>query len=244
MQTITGKTVRDIALEAPLTARVFEEFKIDFCCKGRIPFAEACETAGVDPEVVFAKLRPILEDVKTDDSAADRMDPSELIDHIVSTHHAFTVSEIHRLVPLSEKVAMRHGDNHPELIEIRDLLNDLAEELIAHQRKEELMLFPYIKQLELAAKEDRPVAVPPFGSAATPIRLMIYDHGNAVETMWNLRELSTNYTAPPEACPSYKGLFAGLKDFERDLHRHIQLENDRLFPQAIKLEKQTLSAAF
>ena len=136
MQTITGKTVREIALEAPLSARVFEEFKIDFCCKGRVPFAEACKTAGVDPEVVFAKLRPILENVKVDDSAADRMGPTELIDHIVSTHHAFTVDEIHRLVPLSEKVAMRHGDNHPELIEIRDLFNDLAEELIAHQRKD------------------------------------------------------------------------------------------------------------
>ena len=240
MQSISGKTVREIALDAPLTARVFDEFKIDFCCKGRVPFVEACEIAGADPELVFAKLRPILENFRADDSAAERMGPTELIDHIVATHHVFTVNEIHRLVLLSEKVAARHGDNHPELNEIRDQFNDLAEELIAHQRKEELMLFPYIKKLEIALKQGRAAEAPPFGSAINPIRLMMYDHGNAVETMWNLRELSGNYTAPEDACPSYKGLFAGLKDFERDLHRHIQLENDHLFPRATEMEKEAI----
>jgi regulator of cell morphogenesis and NO signaling len=201
MHTLTGKTVREIALEAPLTARVFEEFNMDFCCKGRVPFVDACESAGVDPEMVFAKLRPILENVQADDSAADRMGPTELIDHIVATHHVFTVNEIHRLVLLSGKVATRHGDRDPALAEIRDDFNDLAEELIAHQRKEELMLFPYIKQLELAVNEGRAAATPPFGTASNPIRLMLYDHDNALEAMVKMRELSGEYTAPADACP-------------------------------------------
>lgn len=241
MQTILSeKTVREIALEAPLTTRVFEEFKIDFCCGGRIPFAEACENAGVDPQVVAAKLKPLLENVVVDDSAAERLGPSELVDHIVDTHHLFTTREIQRLVPLAEKVANRHGENHPELLEIRDLFIDLATELTVHMKKEELHLFPYITQLDRAVKASRMAPMPPFGSVNNPVRMMMFEHDTAGEILRKLRELSGDYTAPADSCPSYKGLYAGLEDFERDLHRHIHLENNVLFPQAIEMEAKTL----
>lgn len=241
MQTILSeKTVREIALEAPLTTRVFEEFKIDFCCGGRIPFADACEKAGVDPQAVAAKLKPLLENAVVDDSAAERMAPAELVDHIVDTHHLFTTREIQRLVPLAEKVAMRHGENHPELVEIRDLFIGLAEEMIVHMRKEEMHLFPYIVQLDRAIKAGRMAPMPPFGTVNNPVRMMMFEHDNAGEVLRKLRELSGDYTAPPDSCPSYKGLYAGLQDFERDMHRHVHLENNVLFPQAIEMESKTL----
>ena len=238
---LTEKTIREIALEAPLTTRVFEEFKIDFCCGGRVPFAEACEKAGVDPRAVMSKLQPILDNAAPDDAAAERMGPSELIDHIVDTHHVFTTREIARLVPLAQKVATRHGENHPELVEIRDLFTDLADELTVHMRKEEMMLFPYIAQLDRAAKANRMPPVPPFGSVNNPVRMMMFEHDNAGEILRKIRSLSNDYSAPADACPSYKGLYAGLEDFERDLHRHIHLENNVLFPQAIELESASLT---
>lgn len=240
---LSEKTVREIALEAPLTTRVFEEYKIDFCCGGRIPFAEACEKAGADVQAVAAKLEPILANAVIDDSAAERMGPSELVDHIVDTHHLFTTREIQRLVPLAEKVATRHGKNHTELVEIRDLFIELANELTVHMKKEEMHLFPYITQLDRAVKANRVGPMPPFGSVNNPVRMMMFEHDNAGDILRKLRSLSDDYTAPADSCPSYKGLFAGLEDFERDLHRHIHLENNVLFPQAIELEKQTLAVA-
>ena len=237
---LSDKTVREIALENPLTTRVFAEYKIDFCCGGRIPLAEACENAGVDPEVVTARLKPILESAVVDDSAAERMGPSELVDHIVDTHHLFTTREIQRLVPLAEKVASRHGENHAELLEIRDLFVELAEEMTVHMKKEEMHLFPYITQLDRALKAGRMAPMPPFGSVNNPVRMMMFEHDNAGEVLRKLRDLSGDYTAPADSCPSYKGLYAGLEDFERDMHRHIHLENNVLFPQAIEMEAKTL----
>jgi regulator of cell morphogenesis and NO signaling len=242
MQTILSeKTVREIALEAPLTTRVFEEFKIDFCCGGRVPFAEACEKAGVDPQTVAAKLQPIIDNTTPDDTAAERMGPTDLINHIVDTHHVFTTLEIRRLVPLAEKVASRHGENHPELSEIRDLFIELANELVVHMKKEEMHLFPYILQLDRAARANRMPPMPPFGSVANPVRVMMFEHDNAGDILRKIRSLSRDFAAPADACPSYKGLYAGLEDFERDLHRHIHLENNVLFPQAIELESASLS---
>ena len=240
---LSDKTIREIALEAPLTTRVFEEFKIDFCCGGRVPFAEACDKAGVDARLVMERLHPILTNAVVDDTSAERMGPSALIDHIVSTHHDFTGTEIARLVPLAEKVASRHGENHPELLEIRDIFHELADELTVHMRKEEMMLFPYIAQLDRASKANRLAPIPPFGTVNNPVRMMMFEHDNAGEMLRKLRELSGDYAAPADSCPSYKGLYAGLEDFERDLHRHIHLENNVLFPQAIELEATLLTVA-
>src|SRR5687767_10647025 len=161
----TNKTVREIALEAPLTTRVFEEFKIDYCCGGRVPFAEACERAGVDPAVMLTKLGAAVTKAKADGShQADQRSMSEVIEFIVTTHHVFTRDELGRLLPLMEKVAGKHGDGHPELFEIQRLLHALADDLEPHMQKEEVVLFPYIEQIEWAAAGRGAAPIAHFGS--------------------------------------------------------------------------------
>ena len=234
---ITNKTVRDIALEAPLTTRVFEEFKIDFCCGGRIDFAEACVNAGVDPAIVQEKLESVMSSAAPVAAVTDNRTATELVDHIVNTHHLFTRSELARLVPLMEKVASKHAELHPELIEIREKFLALNGELLPHMAKEEMVLFPYIKQIDHAAATGRPAAAPHFGTVRNPVRMMMFEHDAAGDILRRIRELSSDYRTPEGACPSYGALYAGLEDLEKDLHQHIHLENNVLFEQAIELEQ-------
>ena len=234
---ITNKTVRDIALEAPLTTRVFEEFKIDYCCGGRVDFAEACVNAGVDPAVVQGKLESIMSSHAPAATMTDNRTATDLVDHIVNTHHVFTRSELARLVPLMEKVAAKHAELHPELIEIREKFLALNDELLPHMAKEEMVLFPYIKQIDYAAANSRPAAAPHFGTVRNPVRMMMFEHDAAGEILRRIRELSSDYKTPEGACPSYGALYAGLEDLEKDLHQHIHLENNVLFEQAIELEQ-------
>ena len=238
MQEFATKTIREIALEAPLTTRVFEEYKIDFCCGGRVPFAEACEKAGVDPAIMMSKLEAVVDTARAEGVVAgDQRSPSELIDFIVSTHHAFTRDEFSRLLPLMYKVATKHGENHPELLEMQKLFQELANDLMPHMQKEEMVLFPYIRKTE-AAQAGSPLPFAPFGTVEHPVRMMMFEHETAGDILRQLRALSADYTAPEGACPSFKGLYAGIEDLERDLHRHIHLENNILFPQAIELENK------
>jgi regulator of cell morphogenesis and NO signaling len=245
MHNFTDRTIREIALEAPLTTRVFEEFKIDFCCGGRVPFNEACRSAGVDPFAVLAKLETVI-NKGPEAGAAETKNPSELIAHIVDTHHEFTRREIDRLGPLAAKVENRHGENHPELAKIRELFDELADDMLPHMHKEEAVLFPYIERLYLCAEKHLTPPIPAFGTVRNPVRMMMFEHDRAGELLRSMRELSHDYTAPADACPSYKGLYAGLEDLERDLHRHVHLENNVLFPRAIELEAepQAREAAF
>ncbi|MEP7213482.1 MAG: iron-sulfur cluster repair di-iron protein [Acidobacteriota bacterium] len=242
MQEFATKTIREIALEAPLTTRVFEEFKIDFCCGGRVPFAEACEIAGVDPTVMMSKLEAVINTARSEGVVAgDQRSPSELIEFIVSTHHEFTRDEFSRLLPLMDKVAGKHGENHPELFEIKRLFQELAADLMPHMQKEERVLFPYIEKVEAATEGRSPVPMASFGTVENPVRMMMFEHEAAGDLLRQMRSLSSDYTTPDGACPSYKGLYAGIEDLERDLHQHIHLENNVLFPQAIELENKLLS---
>jgi regulator of cell morphogenesis and NO signaling len=242
MQEFATKTIREIALEAPLTTRVFEEFKIDFCCGGRVPFAEACEIAGVDPAIMASRLEAVVAKAHAEGPIErDQRSPSELIEFIVSTHHEFTRNEFSRLLPLMDKVAGKHGENHPELLEIKRLFQELAADLMPHMQKEERVLFPYIEKVEAAANGRSPVPMAPFGKVENPIRMMMFEHEAAGDILRQIRTLSSDYTTPDGACPSYKGLYAGIEDLERDLHRHIHLENNILFPQAVELENKVLS---
>ena len=243
MYNFQDKTIREIALEAPITVRVFEKHKIDFCCGGRVPFTQACKNAGADSMVVLTELDQVLQSPNTNVNDDLTKTAGDLIKHIVRTHHDFTRSEIDRLRPLADKVVSRHGESHSELAEIRDLFNNLAEELLIHMSKEEVMLFPYIERLERAVETNGVPPMPHFGTVNNPVQMMMYEHDQAGEMLRKMRALSADYTAPDGACPSYKGLYAGLQYLEADLHRHIHLENNILFPQAIDFEKQIYTVA-
>ena len=233
---LTNKTIREIALEAPLTTRVFEEFKIDYCCGGRVDFAEACQNAGVDPRLLQEKLETLISSAEPESRAIEQSSPTDLIDHIVKTHHKFTRDELGRLGQLMEKVVHKHGDAHPELIEIQEKLYILNKELLPHMAKEEMVLFPYIKELDNATTRGRIAAPPHFGTVRNPVRMMMFEHDAAGDILRKMRSLSNDYAIPEGACPSFGALYAGLEDLEKDLHRHIHLENNVLFEQAIELE--------
>jgi regulator of cell morphogenesis and NO signaling len=159
-----------------------------------------------------------------------------LIAHIQSTHHKYTREEITRLGPLFEKVCTVHGKNHPELLWIHQLFQDLAQELTAHMMKEEMILFPYIARMEAAVMRNEPIPRPPFGSVQNPVSMMEHEHDSAGNALRAMREASNGYSAPADACVSFQALYRALAEFEGDLHQHIHLENNILFPRAIAIE--------
>jgi regulator of cell morphogenesis and NO signaling len=239
MTEFNTKTIREIALEMPQTTRVFEEFKIDYCCGGRKPFEEACQNAGVDPKELSQRLEMALAGVEAsvDGELPERKTASDLIDYIVSKHHIFTRTEIGRLGELMEKVAKKHGPQHAELYHLQTVFNELSDDMLLHMRKEEAVLFPFIKQMEMAAAGQFPAFPPPFGTVRNPVRMMMQEHDVAADQLREMREATDDYTLPAEACPSFKALYFGLEELERDLHRHVHLENNVLFDQAEELEK-------
>jgi regulator of cell morphogenesis and NO signaling len=157
--------------------------------------------------------------------------------HILEKHHAFVKRETPRLKALLGKTHAVHGADHPELALIRDLFNAMTDELRSHMFKEEQILFPYLQRLEQAALEGGPAIRPPFGTVANPIRMMMAEHDNAGELLKRIRSASRDFALPEAACLTYEALYRGVEEFERDLHLHVHLENNILFPRAMELER-------
>lgn len=231
-------TVREVAVQVPDSTRVFEKLKIDYCCGGNQSLTEACASAGVEVKNVIAMLgavsQPNLAGKHTLDFQSFSL--SELITHILNTHHVFTKAEMDRLETLTEKVIGAHAANHPELLQVGDLLQRLCADLKPHMFKEEQILFPYIMALELAAAQNQSRPFAPFGTVNNPVRMMMMEHDAVGEILRELRMTTADYTIPPDGCISYQTLYRALEGFERDLHQHIHLENNILFPKAVALE--------
>src|SRR3954466_15289953 len=207
MTLCTDKTVREYAVETPNATRVFEKLKIDYCCGGSRSLTEACAVAGVEVEEVTRLLEQSSSFTGDTPSGLQAGTLSELIDYIVSKHHAFTRGEMERITALAEKVASKHGENHPELIHVRTLFGRLCDDLRPHMFKEEMILFPYIKQMESAAAAGRPMPYAPFGAVGNPIRMMMLEHDTAGEILRELRATTADYAAPGDACVSYQALY-------------------------------------
>lgn len=230
------KTVRQLAVEIPNATRVFEKTKIDYCCGGDQLVSAACVNAGIDLRVLEQMLTATTGPVS--DGAIDfqKLSAFELIQHILDKHHTYTRDEMERLEALANKVVNAHGANHPELLSIRDLLRQMFAELKGHMFKEEQILFPFIVQLELSSEGSRPAPFTPFGTVGNPIRMMMFEHDNAGEILRELRKLSHDYQVPEDGCLSFQTFYEALAAFEQDLHQHIHLENNILFPMAVTLE--------
>jgi regulator of cell morphogenesis and NO signaling len=243
MQTIE-KTVREIVLENPSSIRVFEMLGIDYCCGGKRSLSEACSLAAIDVDETLALLAQAADrDSRSGQANEWTARPlSELIGHIVEQHHGFVHRETPRLVGLLAKVKARHGSTHPEIAQIDSLFLVMAQELLTHMLKEEQVLFPRIEQLENAMKTGTPAPEAFFGSVSRPIANMAADHEDAGAVLSRLRELSNGYTPPAGACPTFVALYRGLEDFEQDLHQHVHLENNILFPRAIEIERNQVTA--
>ncbi|UWZ85047.1 iron-sulfur cluster repair di-iron protein [Occallatibacter riparius] len=235
--TVATQTVRDIALENPATIRVFEKFGIDYCCGGRKPLTEACEANSIAVDEVIAALeRAAAEPVPQADNWAGRS-LVELVDYIINTHHAYVNQETPRLTQLAARVVARHGDTKPELPIIQAKVAELVEELSSHLGKEEMILFPHIVRLERAMDKGQPAPRGCFGTVSNPIAMMTSEHDSAGTLMAEIRKLSGDYTPPIGACPTFLNFYNSLREFEQDLHQHIHLENNILFPKAIALEQ-------
>jgi regulator of cell morphogenesis and NO signaling len=227
-------TVGEIVGHDFRAAAVFEQYGVDFCCGGRRSLVEACRAAAVDPATVERALQAL----PPSEASADDVTqwPIErLIVHIVTTHHAYIRSVLPLMGRYLAKLVEVHGPRHPELSRIAVTFDQMGNELLQHLMKEERVLFPYLRELATAT-HGAPAS--PFGTVENPIRMMEREHRDAGDEMRLIRELTNGYTAPPDGCTTYRMCFAELAQFERDLHRHVHLENNLLFPKAVELERQ------
>ncbi|WP_372917943.1 iron-sulfur cluster repair di-iron protein [Salegentibacter sp.] len=237
MNELRSKTVAQLVTENIDTAHVFKKHGIDFCCGGNIAVSEACENANVD----YSTLEKELLNVNPTSSRASNYNSWELdflTDHIINVHHTYVEENIPLLLQYSAKVTTVHAHHAPELNKIHDLVTEVAGELSGHMKKEELILFPFIKKLVQANREEAAPPKPHFGTADNPIKMMEAEHETAGELLRKISVLSNNYTPPEFACNTYKAFFSKLEEFEQDLHQHVHLENNILFPKTLELEKK------
>lgn len=234
------KTVREFVLGTPNAARIFEKMKIDYCCGGNKSLEDACATAGVEVEELERLFAVTAQTDPTHHSAVDfqQVTLTDLIGHILASHHVYTKDEMARLQPLIAKVIAAHGENHAELTQLGELFAQLCADLTPHMFKEENVLFPYIEELEASLLQKQAAPFAPFGTVTNPIRMMMMEHDTAGEILREMRALSSEYAVPADGCISYQTLYQALEVFEKDLHQHIHLENNILFPRAVELEKQ------
>ncbi|MFZ1978747.1 MAG: iron-sulfur cluster repair di-iron protein [Bacteroidota bacterium] len=235
-------TVSDIVAKDFRAAAVFEEHSIDFCCHGKVSLEEACKKSGVTVDNIQSELALISAADKNTDEAYDAWESDKLSDYIIQTHHRYVKEAIPVTTAYCGKVAFKHGARHPEVIQIKELFQELSEELTQHMTKEEIILFPYIKLLASSQREGKPVQKPPFGTIQNPIRMMESEHDNAGNNLEAIRSVANNFTLPPDACATFNVTYQELKRFESDLHKHIHLENNILFPKALELERQLLDS--
>lgn len=238
-----SKTVSELAREFPSATRVFERMGIEYCCSGGQSLTAACAKAKRSVTDVERALAEAEREAATRSELKNwQAAPlTELIRHIVERHHAFTRDEIARLGRLANKVSKVHGQNHQELLRIEALFKAMSAELSQHMVKEEHVLFPYIVELEETEHMGKPAPHAGFGSVEAPVRMMMHEHESTGAVLEGIRKASGGYTLPADACESYRALYEGLRDFEADLHQHIHLENNILFPRSLEKEVACLN---
>ena len=238
MENIAGKTIGGIVAEDYRTAEVFKNHGIDFCCNGNRDLAEACAEKNVDMAQLMEEIGKATEG-KPGNTADFKTWPLDLLaDYIEKTHHRYVEAQLPVLKQYLKKLCEVHGNNHPELFEIHDEFNVSAGELAAHMKKEEFILFPYIRKMEKARGSKTVLAAPHFGTVQNPVQKMMDEHVAEGDRFEKISRLSNHYIPPADGCNTYKVAFALLKEFEDDLHLHIHLENNILFPRAIEMEKK------
>ena len=238
MSSESEETLGQIVATDLRKAKIFKKYGLDFCCGGKKTVKQACAEKGLDVTTIEQELQ------QADKMPASRPLPygdwslDFLADYIVNTHHSYVNKNLPDIKAYSEKVRKVHGDHHPELIRINQLVQEVFIELTSHMAKEEKVLFPYIKELVASSKNTQPLHAAAFGTVQNPINMMEMEHEMVGKNLEEIRELSNNYLLPEDACASYSLLYRMLDEFEEDLHLHIHLENNILFPKALEMEKQ------
>ena len=234
------KSIGQLVAEDYRTAQVFKAHKIDFCCKGNRTLTEVATKKGLNLEAISEELEAVRSNGQENLPDFKTWPLDLLIDYIEKTHHRYVEKQIPVLKQYLNKLNRVHGERHPELFDIFEQFNTSAGELSMHMKKEELVLFPYIRKMVAGPTGSEALEKPHFGSVSNPIQMMMGEHDNEGERFRTIAKLSNDYTPPEDACNTYRVAFSLLQEFEDDLHRHIHLENNILFPKSEKLE-QTLT---
>ncbi len=242
MKNLDEMSLGEIVSRNYRTAEVFSRFNLDFCCNGNRKIEDACKEGGVDPTEVIESLKALDMD-KGDDLNFNEWPVDTLVDHIQKRHHAYVEEKTPLIRQYLEKICNVHGNRHPELLKIREIFNEVGGELAVHMKKEELMVFPYIRKMARAHAEGAAVNPPVFGTINSPVDHLKADHAEEGEKVARIAELSNSFIAPDDACTTYRVTFQMLAEFRDDLHRHIHLENNIVFPKAVRLEAELAASA-
>lgn len=238
MVDIVKKTIGQLVADDYRTAEVFKNHNIDFCCGGNQTIQEAVAERNIKLDDLLREIDEIQRRVVNNKEDFMSLPLDQLTEHIESKHHRYVEERIPLLRQYLNKIKSVHGANHPELHHINKLFVASAGELAMHMKKEELILFPYIRKMVEAKRENKELTPSHFGSVKNPIQAMMRDHDNEGERFRKIEKLSNGFIPPEDACNTYKVAFAFLKEFQDDLHMHIHLENNILFPRAEVMERE------
>lgn len=235
--TLNNTTIAELVAKDYRTAEIFKKHGIDFCCGGKKSIEKVCTEKNIDAAQLEAEIQALQSQPKEEEQNFNEWTLSFLVDYIANVHHTYVNKNLIPITEYAQKVARVHGAHNPETKDIAKLWDDVAMELSMHMKKEEQVLFPYIKNLESYSKgELKTIPTSHFGTVKNPIRMMENEHDLAGNLMKHIEALSNNFIPPPHACNTYRVLYAKLLEFQNDLHKHIHLENNILFPKAILLE--------
>lgn len=235
MSTLSSKTLAQIVNSNQKTAAIFEKYNLDFCCKGKRTLQQACTESEIEIDNLISELEKVEQSgLNSNDINVNNLTLSQLAEHIVITHHTYVKNEMPLIFGYLQKVKGKHSERHPELNKIFQLFAAVKEELEQHMQKEELVLFPRIKNIEHQIAEGKEIVLNS-SYLFSPISMMEQEHDHAGNMLAEIRELTNNYQPPADACTTYKLSFSSLQEFEKDLHQHVHLENNILFPKALKM---------
>jgi regulator of cell morphogenesis and NO signaling len=235
-----NKTLSEIVTNNYHTSEVFEKYNLDFCCRGNKSFEEACNEKGLELNTVFTELEQVHKIGASQEHNYDEWELDFLIEYIINNHHTYVSKMIPVIADHCNKVVAAHGEDHPEMNKIAEIFAVIYKDLKQHMLKEEQILFPFIRQVVNAKKNNSETERPYFGSVQNPIRMMEAEHEHAGDGFQDIKRLSNNFSVPEDGCETCAVLYKELKEFEEDLHKHIHLENNILFPKAIELESEML----
>jgi regulator of cell morphogenesis and NO signaling len=238
MKITENNIIGQLVAEDYHTASVFKSYGIDFCCKGNRSIGDVCLSKNMDVNKLIKDLNQAIQPAGNAGNDYKNWPLDLLADYIEKKHHRYVREKCEEIQPFLQKVKKVHGENHPELKEIENLFQGAVVELAHHMEKEEKILFPYIRNMVQAKSDHSDIDRPFFGSVENPVAMMRNEHDTEGDRFRQISKLTNNYTPPVDACTTYRVVFAMLQEFETDLHLHIHLENNILFPKAIGMENE------
>jgi regulator of cell morphogenesis and NO signaling len=239
MKILSQQTLANIVTQHHQAVPILEKYNLDFCCKGKRTLSDACAEKGISIEALLADIEGATAAINKNQMPFTEMDEQQLISYILIHHHFYVKQSMPAILSHLEKVATKHGDRFPYMIKVLQLFTAIKEEMTLHMQKEEAVLFPRIKGIGQIFHNGQNTNLAA-GYISAPVNMMEMEHEHAGEILYEIRQLTGNYTAPADACTTFKVVLAELKEFEEDLHKHVHLENNLLFPLAEKMVKAVL----